>query len=62
MTETLNAIAALDMVANAGASAAVIAQFVQDHPTRSIALSHEVEDRAFEGTVWFGVFEILCGE
>ncbi|ACB27677.1 hypothetical protein [Methylobacterium radiotolerans] len=45
----------------AGEAPAAIAAHVLAQPARvMIALSHEIEDRAFDGTPFAAVFDILC--
>lgn len=54
-------IAAVIARIEAGEAPAAIAAFVQAQPTRvMVGLSHEIEDRAVDGTPFAAVFDILC--
>jgi hypothetical protein len=55
------AFAELVAVMKNGATPKQVAEFVLGHRF-SVALSHTIEDQAYEGTFAEKVFNILCGE
>ncbi|MEG9524270.1 MAG: hypothetical protein MIL41_00555 [Hyphomicrobiales bacterium] len=61
MSDLPNHIADVIARIEAGEAATAIAAHVLAQPARAmIALSHEIEDRAFDGTPFAAVFDILC--